>query len=70
MKPDGELSDYQQFLARRIADGVRRAVNNLEPARIGWGAVDVPDAGLQPPLASEARHADAEPLRRPGPGAG
>ncbi len=34
--------EYQAFLARRIADGVRRAVQNLEPARIGWGAVDVP----------------------------
>ncbi|MEA3224775.1 MAG: hypothetical protein U9Q07_02410, partial [Planctomycetota bacterium] len=33
-----ELSDYQQFLVGRITDGVRRAVNNLEPARIGWGA--------------------------------
>ena len=42
MKPDPELSDYQRFLARRIADGIRRALNNLEPARIGWGAVDVP----------------------------
>jgi len=35
---DGKLSDYQQFLVERIADGVRRAVNNLEPARIGFGA--------------------------------
>ncbi len=35
---DDELSDYQQFLVGRIADGVRRAVNNLEPARIGFGA--------------------------------
>ncbi len=42
MKTDGELAGYRQFLARRIADGVRRAINNLEPARIGWGAVDVP----------------------------
>ncbi|MBX6311920.1 MAG: neutral/alkaline non-lysosomal ceramidase N-terminal domain-containing protein [Isosphaeraceae bacterium] len=42
LKPDRELSDYQRFLARRIADGIRRAVNNLEPARIGWGTVDVP----------------------------
>jgi hypothetical protein len=30
--------DYPNFLARRIADGVQRAVNNLEPARVGWGA--------------------------------
>ena len=36
------LDEYQMFLARRIADGVRRAMENLEPARIGWGAVDVP----------------------------
>jgi len=35
--------DYQAFLARRLADGVRRAVNRLEPARIGWGAGAVPD---------------------------
>ncbi|GAA4444748.1 neutral/alkaline non-lysosomal ceramidase N-terminal domain-containing protein [Ravibacter arvi] len=36
------LDDYQKFLARRIADGVRIAVNNLEPARIGWGSGSVP----------------------------
>jgi len=30
---DGE---YQKFLARRMADGVRRALNNLAPAKIGW----------------------------------
>lgn len=33
---------YQRFVARRIADGVRRALNNLAPVRIGWGFVDVP----------------------------
>jgi neutral ceramidase len=31
------LNDYQAFVARRIADGVRRAIGNLAPARIGWG---------------------------------
>jgi hypothetical protein len=36
------LDDYQTFLAKRIADGVRRAINNLEPARIAWGAGQVP----------------------------
>jgi hypothetical protein len=36
------LDEYQAFLARRIADGVRRAIENLAPARIAWGAVDVP----------------------------
>lgn len=32
------LSSYQQFLARRIADSVRNAVQRLEPAKIGWGS--------------------------------
>jgi hypothetical protein len=36
------LDDYQTFLIQRIADGVRRALNNLEPARIGWGSGQVP----------------------------
>jgi len=36
------LDEYQQFLARRIADGVQVAINNLEPARIGWGVGKVP----------------------------
>lgn len=40
--PQVPLSDYQQFLARRIADGVRRALNELQPARIAWGKVDEP----------------------------
>lgn len=35
---DTELDrQYRDFLARRIADGVCRAINNLAPARIGWG---------------------------------
>ncbi|MCB1275216.1 hypothetical protein [Prosthecobacter sp.] len=33
---------YQRFISRRIADGVRRALNNLAPAKIGHGVVDVP----------------------------
>ncbi len=36
------LDEYQRFLVRRIADGVRVAFNNLEPARVGWGAGKVP----------------------------
>jgi hypothetical protein len=32
------LTEYQKFLAGRITDGVRRAIANLEPARIGWGS--------------------------------
>jgi neutral ceramidase len=36
------LDEYQRFVARRIADGVRRAHNNLEPARIGWAVGQEP----------------------------
>lgn len=35
-----ELDDYQLFLARRIADGVRRAKNLLRPAEIAFGKAD------------------------------
>lgn len=37
-----EFTDYQKFLIRRIADGVRRAINNLEPAQIAWGSANEP----------------------------
>jgi len=40
---DLELTVYQKFVARRIADGVRRAVNLLRPAEIAFGTVDVPE---------------------------
>ena len=40
--PSTELNWYQTFLARRIADGVRRAVQNLEPAQIAFGSVEEP----------------------------
>jgi neutral ceramidase len=33
---------YQKFVTRRIADGVKRALNNLAPAKIGWGYGNVP----------------------------
>ncbi len=40
--PDSPMNDYQQFLARRIADGLRRAINNLQPARVAWGTAQEP----------------------------
>lgn len=40
---DQELDEYQRFVARRIADGVRRATNLLQPAEIAFGTVDVPE---------------------------
>ena len=41
-RPGETFSDYQRFVIRRIADSVRRALNNLEPARIGWGSAEEP----------------------------
>jgi neutral ceramidase len=40
---DMPLNDYQKFVCRRIADGVRRAIQNLQPAEIAFGRVDVPE---------------------------
>jgi hypothetical protein len=39
-EPDAE---YPRYVARKIADGIRRASNNLAPAKIGWGSGGVPD---------------------------
>jgi neutral ceramidase len=35
--------DYTKFLIRRIADGARLAIGNLEPARLAWGSVQAPE---------------------------
>lgn len=43
LKPEKEFTEYQKFVAHRIADGVRCAIHNLQPARIAWGTVDEPD---------------------------
>ena len=40
---DQQPDEYQRFIAQRIADGVARAVNNLRPAQLAFGAVDVPE---------------------------
>jgi hypothetical protein len=37
------LDDYQRFVARRISDGVRRAVNQLRPAQIAFGTAEAPE---------------------------
>jgi neutral ceramidase len=42
-RSEEQLNDYQSFVARRIADGVHRAVNALRPAQIAFGGVDVPE---------------------------
>jgi hypothetical protein len=33
---------YLEFLAGRISDAIRRAVNNLQPAKVGWGVGSEP----------------------------
>jgi len=40
---DQRPDDYQQFVARRIADGVARAANLLRPAEIAFGAAAAPE---------------------------
>ena len=40
---DEPLTDYQKFVAKRIADGVKRASNLLRPAEVAFGQVDVPE---------------------------
>jgi hypothetical protein len=35
-----ELTEYQKFVAQRIADAVRIAHQRLAPAQIGWGGVE------------------------------
>jgi neutral ceramidase len=42
LKPDRDPI-YYSFLSERIADGIIRAINNLEPARIAWGRGLLPD---------------------------
>lgn len=37
------FDDYQNFVIRRLSDVVRIAINNLKPARIGWGVGNVPE---------------------------
>ncbi|SDM71414.1 neutral/alkaline non-lysosomal ceramidase N-terminal domain-containing protein [Kriegella aquimaris] len=37
------LTEYGKFLARKIADGVTTSHHNLEPAKIAWGGVAVPE---------------------------
>ena len=41
--PAAAFTPYQTFLAGRLADGISRAVTNLEPARVGWGSGSLPE---------------------------
>jgi hypothetical protein len=37
-----DIAGYQKFIALRVADTIQRAINRLEPARIGWGSAMEP----------------------------
>jgi hypothetical protein len=43
LKVDPMLEDYQEFVARRIADGVARAHHNRRPAQIAFGTAEAPE---------------------------
>ncbi len=50
---------YQRFIARRVADTIQRAINQLEPAHLGWGR------GSEPSQVFNRRwHVSEEALRR------
>ncbi len=40
---NADLTDYQKFIVRRIADGVQSAHNNLRPAEFAFGTVAIPE---------------------------
>jgi neutral ceramidase len=42
LSDDPQHKDYLHYLARRISEGVRRAVHDLAPARIGWSSFEEP----------------------------
>jgi len=43
LKLGQQPDDYQRFVAGRIADGITRAVHNLRPAEIAFGAAEAPE---------------------------
>ena len=65
-QPEQSLNEYQRFVARRIADGVRWAVNNLRPAEMAFGTADSAGTRVQSPLVHEAGHGPDESVRRSG----
>src|SRR5687768_6583486 len=42
-KHEQTLDEYQLFVAQRIADGVKCAINNLRPAEIAFGTAEAPE---------------------------
>ncbi|MCX6955290.1 MAG: neutral/alkaline non-lysosomal ceramidase N-terminal domain-containing protein [Verrucomicrobia bacterium] len=54
-----ELNAYQRMIARRVADTVQCAVNNLTPAKLGWGAGSLPSQ-----VFNRRWHVKSEDVRR------
>lgn len=40
LNSDQKFNDYQQLLVEKMVEGTRMAINNLQPAQIGWGSFD------------------------------
>jgi hypothetical protein len=53
---------YETFVIQRLADGVQRAVNNLAPARLGWGSVQKPEHVYNRRWLLKPDHAQANPF--------
>lgn len=43
LSSDNPAMNYRSLLISRVIDGVKRAINNLEPARVAWGTGNLPD---------------------------
>jgi hypothetical protein len=43
LRAEQTLDDYQRFVAKRIADGVTRALNNRRPAELAFGSAEAPE---------------------------
>ena len=54
-----DIAAYQKFIATRVADTIQRAINRLEPARIGWGSAEEPGQ-----VFNRRWHVSDEALRR------
>ena len=54
-----DIAAYQKFIASRVADTIQRAINRLEPARIGWGSASEPGQ-----VNNRRWHVSDEALRR------
>lgn len=43
LNKDGSLTEYQEIISTKIVESVLKAMDNLEPARIGWSNFEKPE---------------------------